>query len=162
MKTTDLYNKRIIKVKNTSSNIRKKCYMYTKHRSRLGIEQHQLDLFSCFDDSLHSGDEENVKNVKHYFNHVHDDCPDKTDIGKIKLVPLKHTRDFYNQLKNELEEIEDDDDDDNKKEKKNLIFECFKTGKYRKIVGNNYSKIDKINKKVPVRFKNNFTYLDDV
>ena len=141
MKTSEIYNKRSINVK-TNSIVNKMCYLFSKHREKLGIEQVQLDLTSCLEND---GDK-----IKDYFNHVHDHCGTSVIDGDIKLVPLKETKEFFKRLKAGLVNSED---------KKSLLLQKYKKAKYRIVLGHNYEKIDKVNEKVPVRFRNKFTYL---
>lgn len=145
MKTSEMYNKRSIKVK-TKSYADKTCYLFSKHREKLGIEQVQLDLNSC----LENDDDK----IKDYFNHVHDHCGTSMIDGDIKLVPLKETKEFFRKLKVAL-----GSGSSTQVPKKKFIIGKYKKANYRIVLGHNYEKIDKVNERVPVRFKNKFTYL---
>tara|TARA_B100000963_G_C22534290_1_gene629013 strand:+ start:82 stop:489 length:408 start_codon:yes stop_codon:yes gene_type:complete len=135
-------------VKNRNKNgVSKMCYLYTKHRDEMGTEQLQLNLAECIDYEAYS--------TKNYFNHVYDKCGTNLQDGDIRLIPIEQTRIFFKSLKEKIKS-----EKDAKKKMKKIIKE-YKNAKYRMIVGHNYEKIDKVNKKVPVRFKNNFTYMTD-
>ena len=140
----DLYN--IKKVKIDYGSAQKRSMIYKRKKMKLGIEKERLMLDHC----LQANEKYQSKN---YFNHVY-----HNDDGELKLVPSSEVKDFFKNLKITLTTLV------TSATRPNLVKRVekeYQNAKYFRIVGNNYAKIDTVNKEVPVRFKDNFSYLVD-